>query len=258
MYQIVISGCNGKMGQVVEQICNEDNAISVIAGFDINVTGRPYPIYAVPSNFTGKADCVIDFSSPKALDGLLAYCLDRKVPLVLATTGYSDAQLAQIDAAAREIPIFRSANMSLGINVLLELVKQAAAVLGDSCDIEIVEQHHNRKVDAPSGTALMIADAAREALNYDASYNYGRHDRREARPKNEIGISSVRGGTIVGVHEILFAGRDELIEIKHTAMSREIFASGAVRAAKFLASVTEPGLYNMGQLVAASGKDETA
>ncbi|MCD8084986.1 MAG: 4-hydroxy-tetrahydrodipicolinate reductase [Clostridiales bacterium] len=256
MLQIVVSGCNGKMGQVVEQICAADPELSVMAGFDVNTAGRAYPVYAVPANYSGPADCVIDFSSPRALDGLLAYCLDRKVPVVLATTGYSDAQLAQIDEAAKEIPVFRSANMSLGINVLLELVKQAAAVLGDSCDIEIVEQHHNRKVDAPSGTALMIADAAREALHYDASYNYGRHDRREARPKNEIGISSVRGGTIVGVHEVIFAGRDEVIEIKHTAMSREIFANGAVKAAKYMASVSAPGLYNMGQLVAASGKDE--
>ncbi len=256
MLQIVISGCNGKMGQVVEQICTADPEISVAAGFDVNPAGRAYPVYAVPSNYSGKADCVSDFSSPKALDGLLAYCLDRKVPVVLATTGYSEEQLAQIDEAAKQIPVFRSANMSLGINVLLELVKQAAAVLGDSYDIEIVEQHHNRKVDAPSGTALMIADAAQEALNYDAAYNYGRHDRRDPRPKNEIGISSVRGGTIVGVHEVIFAGRDEVIEIKHTAMSREIFANGAVKAAKYMAAVSAPGLYNMGQLVAASGKDE--
>lgn len=243
------------MGQVVEHLCNEDAGLSVAAGFDINVTGRPYPVYAVPSNFTGRADCVIDFSSPKALDGLLAYCLERKVPLVLGTTGHSDDQLAQVSAAAREIPIFRSANMSLGVNVLLELVRQAAAVLGDSYDIEIVERHHSRKVDAPSGTALMLADAAREGLHYDAAYAYSRHDRREARPKNEIGISSVRGGGIVGVHEVLFAGRDELIEIKHTAMSRESFASGAVKAARFLISAG-PGLYNMSHLVAASGKDE--
>lgn len=256
MVQVIISGCNGKMGQVVEEICAADSEISVIAGFDVNTEPRSYPVYAVPTNCSAKADCVIDFSSPKALDGLLAYCLANKVPAVLATTGFSEEQLQKIEEASKEIPIFRSANMSLGINVLLELVKQAAAVLGDSCDIEIVEQHHRRKVDAPSGTALMIADAAKEALSYDPAYNFGRHDRREARPKNEIGISSVRGGTIVGVHEVLFAGRDEIIEIKHTAMSREIFASGAVKAAKFLTTVPAPGMYNMAQLVNANGKDE--
>lgn len=256
MLQVIISGCNGKMGRVVEEICGADGGIAVAAGFDVNTESHGYPVYAVPSNCSVRADCVIDFSSPKALDGLLAYCLSNSVPVVLATTGYSPEQLEQIEAAAKEIPVFRSANMSLGINVLLELVKQAAAVLGDSCDIEIVEQHHRRKVDAPSGTALMIADAAREALSHDPAYCYGRHDRREPRPRNEIGISSVRGGTIVGVHEVIFAGRDEVIEIKHTAMSREIFASGAVKAARFLATVSGPGMYNMAQLVAANGKDE--
>jgi 4-hydroxy-tetrahydrodipicolinate reductase len=228
----------------------------VVAGFDVNLTQRSYPVFASPANFTGEADAVIDFSSPKALDGLLSFCTQRKIPAVLATTGYSEEQLAQIDEAAKLVPLFRSGNMSLGINVLMDLVKKAAAILGDTCDIEIVEQHHNRKVDAPSGTALMIADAAKEALNYNPEYTYSRHERREPRPKNEIGISSVRGGTIVGVHEVIFAGRDEVIEIKHTAMSREIFASGAVKAAKFLTNVSAPGLYNMEQLVAASGKDE--
>lgn len=248
MYKMIISGCSGHMGKVVEDICNSDAEISVVAGFDINQDAKPYPVYAVPSNYTGEADAVIDFSSPKALDGLLAFCTERKVPVVLATTGYSAEELAKIDEASKIIPIFRSGNMSLGINVLIDLVKRAAAVLGESADIEIVEQHHKRKVDAPSGTALMIADAASSALNYDTEYNYGRHERREPRPKNEIGISSVRGGTIVGVHEVIFAGRDEIIEIKHTAMSREIFASGAVRAAKFLTG-KEPGMYNMEQLV---------
>ena len=210
---------------------------------------RAFPVFVSPANFTGEADAVIDFSSPAALDGLLAFALERKVPLVLATTGYSDEQLAQIDEASKRIPIFRSANMSLGINVLLELVKKAAAVLGDSYDIEIVEKHHNRKVDAPSGTALMIADAAASALNFKPEYVYERHSVRQSRDKKEIGISAVRGGTIVGIHEIMFAGRDEIIEIKHTAMSREIFANGAVKAAKFLAGVSKPGMYDMSMLV---------
>ncbi|MGM9537809.1 MAG: 4-hydroxy-tetrahydrodipicolinate reductase [Candidatus Onthomonas sp.] len=254
MLKMIISGCNGKMGQVVESICKADSQVQVVAGFDVNQAPREYPIYVSPANFTGEADAIIDFSSPKALDGLLAFATERKVPVVLATTGYTEAQLAKIDEASKVVPIFRSANMSLGINVVLDLVKRAAAILGESCDIEIVERHHNRKVDAPSGTALMLADAAREGLDYDVEYNYGRHERRMARPKNEIGISAVRGGTIVGVHEVIFAGRDEVIEIRHEAQSREIFASGAVKAAKFLATVTQPGLYNMQQLVAAQNE----
>ena len=249
MLKIIISGCNGFMGHVVEDICNKDPDITVVAGFDVNLAERPYPVYASPANFSGEADVVIDFSSPKALDGLLRFCTERKVPVVLATTGYSDEQIAQIVEASKVVPIFRSGNMSLGINVLIDLVKRSAAVLGETSDIEIIEQHHNRKVDAPSGTALMIADAAKSALNYEAEYCCDRQSRRMARPKNEIGISSVRGGTIVGVHEVIFAGRDEIIEIKHTAMSREIFAVGAVRSAKFLLG-KEPGVYNMEQLVA--------
>ena len=247
--KIIISGCNGRMGRVVESICEADPDVSVVAGFDVSLESRAFPVFVSPANFTGEADAVIDFSSPAALDGLLAFALERKVPLVLATTGYSDEQLAQIDEASKHIPIFRSANMSLGINVLLELVKKAAAVLGDSYDIEIVEKHHNRKVDAPSGTALMIADAAASALNFKPEYVYERHSVRQSRDKKEIGISAVRGGTIVGIHEIMFAGRDEIIEIKHTAMSREIFADGAVKAAKFLAGVSKPGMYDMSMLV---------
>lgn len=247
--KIIISGCNGRMGRVVESICEADPDVSVVAGFDVSLESRAFPVFVSPANFTGEADAVIDFSSPAALNGLLAFALERKVPLVLATTGYSDEQLAQIDEASKRIPIFRSANMSLGINVLLELVKKAAAVLGDSYDIEIVEKHHNRKVDAPSGTALMIADAAASALNFKPEYVYERHSVRQSRDKKEIGISAVRGGTIVGIHEIMFAGRDEIIEIKHTAMSREIFANGAVKAAKFLAGVSKPGMYDMSMLV---------
>lgn len=258
MQKIIISGCNGKMGQVVESICKADHDIEIVAGFDIVQTSRDYPVYVSPANFTGEADAIIDFSSPKALNGLLAFATERKVPVVLATTGYSEEQLAQIDEASKIVPIFRSANMSLGINVVLDLIKRAAAILGESCDIEIVERHHNRKVDAPSGTALMLADAAREGLDYDVEYNYGRHERRTPRPKNEIGISAVRGGTIVGVHEVIFAGRDEVIEIRHEAQSREIFASGAVKAAKYLTTVSQPGLYNMQQLVAAQNEGGNA
>ena len=250
MLKIIISGCNGHMGRVVESICNSTPNTKVVAGFDVlGSTDRDFPVYSSPAQFTGEADAVIDFSSPAALDGLLAFAKATKTPLVLATTGYSPEQIAQIGAAALEVPIFRSANMSLGINVLLELVKKAAAVLGDSYDIEIVERHHRRKVDAPSGTALMIADAAAESCGHDTAYVFERHSVRQPRGKKEIGISAVRGGTIVGEHEIIFAGHDEVMEIKHTALSREIFAQGAVEAAKFMATVTAPGMYDMSMLV---------
>ena len=250
MLKIIISGCNGHMGRVVESICNSTPNTKVVAGFDVlGSTDRDFPVYSSPAQFTGEADAVIDFSSPAALDGLLAFAKATKTPLVLATTGYSPEQIAQIGAAALEVPIFRSANMSLGINVLLELVKKAAAVLGDSYDIEIVERHHRRKVDAPSGTALMIADAAAESCGHDTEYVFERHSVRQPRGKKEIGISAVRGGTIVGEHEIIFAGHDEVMEIKHTALSREIFAQGAVEAAKFMSTLKIPRMYDMSMLV---------
>lgn len=250
MLKIIISGCNGHMGRVVESLCNADPHIEVVAGFDVmGSSDHAFPVYTSPSQFAGEADAIIDFSSPAALDGLLTFCKATGIPLVLATTGHSPEQIAQVGAAALEVPIFRSANMSLGINVLLELVKKAASVLGDSYDIEIVERHHRRKVDSPSGTALMIADAAASSCGHETQYIFERHSVRQPRDKKEIGISAVRGGTIVGEHEIIFAGHDEIMEIKHTALSREIFAQGAVEAAKFMATVKAPGLYNMSQLV---------
>jgi len=250
MHKIIISGCNGHMGRVVESLCAADPDIEVVAGFDIlGNADHTFPVFTSPALFQGEADAVIDFSSPAALDGLLDFAKARKIPLVLATTGFTPEQVAQIGAAALEVPLFRSANMSLGINVLLELVKKAANVLGDSYDIEIVERHHRRKVDAPSGTALMIADAAASACGHETEYVYERNSVRRPRDKREIGISAVRGGTIVGEHEIIFAGHDEVMEIKHTALSREIFAQGAVEAAKFMSGITAPGLYDMSQLV---------
>ena len=250
MQKIIISGCNGHMGRVVADICAAEADIEVVGGFDLlGQSGQDFPVWSAPNACTVAADAVIDFSSPAALDGLLKFGVARRIPLVLATTGYSLEQVAQVGAAALEIPVFRSGNMSLGINVLLELVKKAASVLGNSCDIEIVERHHRRKVDAPSGTALMIADAAAQSCGHGTEYVYERHTSRHPRDKKEIGISAVRGGTIVGEHEIIFAGHDEIMEIKHTALSREIFAQGAVEAAKFIAGVEKPGLYDMGCLV---------
>lgn len=250
MTRIMISGCNGKMGQVVTAMCAQRDGIEVVAGVDVHaVKQNDYPVYADPMECPEEVDCVVDFSNPAALPSLLAYCKKSGSAIVLATTGYSEAQQQLICEAAKELRIFRSANMSLGINVLMALVQQAAKVLGDTCDIEIVEKHHNRKLDAPSGTALMIADAAAASLPQKPEYVYERHSVRQQRSKQEIGISSVRGGTIVGEHEILFAGTDEVLEIKHTAYSREIFANGAIKAAQFLASRTAPGLYNMEDLV---------
>lgn len=250
MINVIISGCNGKMGQVVTQLCAQAPDVTVVAGFDMNPEKKnDYPVYAHPMEYPGTADCIIDFSHPNALDSLLSFCEAKDCGIVLATTGYSAVQLEQINAASKSIRIFKSANMSLGINVLLALVRQAAKVLGDTADIEIVEKHHNRKLDAPSGTALMIADAAAEVLDNQPEYVYERHSEKKPRGKNEIGISAVRGGTIVGEHEVIFAGTDEVLEIRHTAYSREIFATGAVKAAAFLARQTTPGLYNMEDLV---------
>lgn len=249
--KLIISGCNGHMGRVVESICAAQADIEVVAGIDLlGNAGHDFPVCSSPAEFTGEADALIDFSSPAALESLLELGKARHIPLVLATTGYSPDQLASIGEAAREVPIFRSANMSLGINVLLDLVRRACAVLGEGFDVEIVERHHNRKVDAPSGTALMIADAAAGALPYAPAYVYDRQSVRKPRDRHEIGISAVRGGGIVGDHEVIFAGRDEVIEIKHSAMSREVFASGAVQAARFLSGVSAPGLYSMADLVA--------
>ena len=250
MIHLVISGCNGRMGQVVAALCRQEAEIKVVAGIDLHAEKHSdFPVYADPMEYPGPADVVIDFSAPQALDGLLTFCKSRGAGIVLATTGYSERQQADIEAAAGQIPVFQSANMSLGINVLLELVRSAARVLGGRYDVEVEERHHSQKVDAPSGTALMIADEIRACLPYEAHYVYDRHAVRQKREPQEIGISSLRGGTIVGEHTVLFAGRDETIEIKHTALSREIFATGAVRAAIFLAAHRTPGRYNMSNLI---------
>ena len=253
MLRLILSGCNGRMGRAVEHLCAAQPDLEIAAGFDLLGTGdRDFPVFSSPAEFHGQADAVIDFSSPAALPALLDFCTARRVPVVLATTGYSQEQLAAIDRAAERIPVFRSANMSLGVNVLLALVRQATAALGGDYDIEIVEKHHNKKVDAPSGTALMLADAAASALPCQPDYVYDRHSVRRARAKEEIGICSVRGGGIVGDHDVLFAGENEVITLSHSAMSREVFASGAIRAARFLSGVASPGLYSMTDLVQAT------
>ena len=246
MLRLMISGCNGHMGRVVAGIAENDPDITIAAGIDVVTEPRAgFPVYSRPGDYTGGADAVVDFSSAGALGGLLEFGLSENIPLVLCATGYSQEDLAAIDKAAERIPVFRSANMSLGVNLLADLVRRACAVLGGAFDVEIVERHHRRKVDAPSGTALMLADAASSSLPYDAGYVYERQSVRRPRGDHEIGISSVRGGTEVGQHEVIFAGLDEVIELRHTAASRDVFAAGAIRAAKFMAGVSEPGLYDM-------------
>ncbi|MEG2009718.1 MAG: 4-hydroxy-tetrahydrodipicolinate reductase [Oscillospiraceae bacterium] len=250
MLKIIISGCNGKMGQTITRLCAEKDDMQVVAGFDLNaVRLSDYPVFKNPEEFQGVADVIIDFSNAASLPALLSICTSRRLPCVLCTTGYSEEQCSEIDAASKLVPLFRSGNMSLGINLLTGLLKKAAAVLGDDFDCEIIESHHRTKLDAPSGTALMLADAVASALPHESEYVYERQSVRQKRDKKEIGISSVRGGTIVGEHRVIFAGTDEVIEFKHTAYSRDIFANGALSAAGFLAKTTLPGIYDMNDVL---------
>lgn len=253
MTSLILSGCNGRMGQTITRLCADRDDLTVVAGIDPlgSAAASPYPVFATPRECRVPAQVLVDFSASAALDALLAYGRERGLPLVLASTGYDDAQLAQIGQAARDIPIFRSANFSVGVNLLLELTRRAAQVLGEDFDIEIVERHHNKKLDAPSGTALMLADAAGNGLSFQPNYVYDRHSVRQKREHTEIGISAVRGGSIVGDHEVIFAGEQEVVELHHHAASREVFARGALRAAAFLAKVDAPGLYSMNELLAA-------
>ena len=251
MLKIALSGCNGRMGRVIADIVPIRDGMEIVAGFDINTTKySDFPVFADPFEFGGTCDVIIDFSNASSTEHLLDYCKQHKTPVVICTTGHSAEQLQAIRAASGEIPVFRSGNMSIGINLMTELLRKSAAVLGDKYDVEIIEKHHNQKLDAPSGTALMLADAVADALPYDAEYVYDRHERREKRPAHEIGISAIRGGTIVGEHSVLFCGRDEIIEIKHTALSREVFAVGAVDAAAFMAGCQQPGMYDMSDVIA--------
>ncbi|MCI8756562.1 MAG: 4-hydroxy-tetrahydrodipicolinate reductase [Oscillospiraceae bacterium] len=249
MKRIILSGCCGKMGHMISDCIKERNDCTLVAGIDITGTAYDaFPVFTSPSECSVEADVMIDFSHPSALESLLSYARTQKLPTVIATTGLSQDQIKQIEETAQYIPLFFSFNMSLGINLLCELAKKAAAVLDGQFDIEIVEKHHNRKLDAPSGTALMLADEVSSVLKEQPRYVYDRHSVRQKRGKEEIGIHSIRGGTIVGEHEVIFAGRDEIITLSHTAMSREVFATGSVNAALFLCE-KENGLYNMGDLV---------
>lgn len=249
--RVMISGAGGHMGRTVANIVDGDPLMEPVAGVDVALPDDlGFPVFADPSEFSGGVDVLIDFSSPAALANLLGFATEKNVPLVLCTTGYTSDDLDSIREAARKVPVFRSGNMSLGINLLLELAKRATTVLGESFDVEIIERHHRRKVDAPSGTALMLADAVAAAMPAHPEYVYDRQPRRIARPQGEIGLSAIRGGTIVGEHEIIFAGLDEVIELRHSAYSRDVFAVGAANAAKFMAGVKNPGMYDMSDMLA--------
>ncbi len=244
-------GCNGHMGQVISGLIKEDPEIEIAAGIDL-VDNREngYPVFTDIDACDVEADAVIDFCSAKAADKLLDFCVRRQIPVVLCTTGLSEEQLTHVEEASKKVAVLKSANMSLGINLLMKVLKEAAPQLAQAgFDIEIVEKHHRRKLDAPSGTALALADSINEAFEEKYAYTFDRSGRREARPDKEIGISAVRGGTIVGDHDVIFAGTDEVITFSHTAYSRAIFGKGAVQAAKFLAG-KEPGWYEMKDVLA--------
>ena len=251
MTDIILSGCCGVMGKNIAQCIEKKDDCRIVAGIDIKSDDNsPFPIYKNADNFTGKADVIIDFSHPSALNSLLDYAVRTGTPAVISTTGLSPEQVALIHKAATSVPIFFSANMSLGVSLITELAQKAVKVLGDDFDIEIIEKHHNQKIDAPSGTALMLADAINSAADENYEYKYNRQAKREKRKKNEIGIHAVRGGTIVGEHDVIFAGQDEIITISHSARSKQIFAVGSVNAALFIKDLA-PGLYSMKDLVEA-------
>ncbi|RZS92758.1 4-hydroxy-tetrahydrodipicolinate reductase [Cuneatibacter caecimuris] len=250
MIRALMHGCCGKMGRVITEICSADPQIEIVAGVDrIKDASLPYPVYSCLEECREQADVIIDFSNAAAADGLLEFCAARQIPVVLCTTGLSGEQLDKAEQAAKKTAVLRSANMSLGINTLLKVLHAVSGVLADAgFDMEIVEKHHNQKVDAPSGTALALADAINEALQGEYHYVYDRSGVRRKRDPKEIGLSAVRGGSIVGEHEVIFAGQDEVIELKHTAYSKAIFAKGAVQAAKFLAG-QPAGMYDMSQVI---------
>jgi 4-hydroxy-tetrahydrodipicolinate reductase len=238
------------MGQVISGLVEQDPAAQIVAGIDVADNGRnSYPVFTNMKECQVEADAIIDFSTAKAVDALLAYSVERQIPVILCTTGLSEEQLQKVEEASQKVAVLRSANMSLGINTLMKLIQDAAKVLATAgFDMEIVERHHRLKVDAPSGTALALADSLNEAMDNSYTYVYDRSSRREQRPDKEIGISAVRGGTIVGEHEVIFAGPDEVIEFKHTAHSKAVFGKGAIEAAKFLAG-KPAGKYDMSDVI---------
>lgn len=250
MVKVIMHGCNGRMGQVITNLIADDEQIEIVAGIDAyNMKENSYPVFASLEECDIPADAMIDFANAAAVDGLLEYSVKRQIPVVLCTTGLSEEQIAHLHKASEEVAVLFSYNMSLGINMLLKLLKEAAQILSPAgFDIEIVEKHHNQKLDAPSGTAIALANSMNEALGSGYDYTYDRSQERKKRDKMEIGMHAVRGGTIVGEHEVIFAGADEVIEFNHKAYSKGIFGKGAIQAAKFLAG-KPAGLYTMADVI---------
>lgn len=250
MIRIIMNGCNGRMGQMISTLVAEDPQTEITAGIDLWDDGHnPYPVFADITDCEVNADCLIDFTTASAIGPMLNYCVERRLPCVLCTTGLNQEHLHRVEEASQKVAILKSANMSLGINLLFKLLKEAAVVLASAgYDMEILEKHHNRKIDAPSGTALALADAINEEFNNEYEYVFERSTKRESRGSKEIGISAVRGGTIVGEHDVIFAGQDEVITFSHAAYSKAVFGKGAIQAAKFLAG-KPAGLYNMSHVI---------
>ena len=251
MLKVAINGYLGTMGQVISEEIKKEKEIHLVAGVDkkyIKNDKNSIKVYDNISDIKEEVDVIIDFSHPSSLDSILKFSSENNIALVIGTTGLENKHIEKIKNASDKIPIFYSANMSLGVNLLLSLVKKSAHVLGNNFDIEIIEKHHNKKIDAPSGTAYMIADSINETLNNSKNYVYNRHDKSVKRNKNEIGIHSIRGGTIVGEHTAIFAGPDEVIEISHSAASKKVFAQGALKAVKFIIN-KDNGLFDMNDLI---------
>lgn len=252
MTNVIMHGCNGRMGQMIAGLCANDPDITIVAGVDTNTEKKnDFPVFADIAQCDAAADVVIDFSTADAVDGLLDWCVEKGVPVVLCSTGLSQAQLEKVSEVSKKVAVLKSANMSLGVNTLINLLQRAVKIFAPAgFDVEIVEKHHNQKLDAPSGTAIALADSMNEAMGGQYEYVYDRSDRRQKRDAKELGISAVRGGTIVGEHEVIFAGTDEVIEFKHTAYSRAVFGKGAIQAAKFLKG-RGAGRYDMSDVIKA-------
>ena len=251
MVDIIMHGCNGRMGHVICDLVKEDNDIEVVAGVDaFGESSYSFPVFKSLSECNVDADVIVDFSNASAVEGLLDFCVAKNIPVVLCSTGLSPEQLEKVKEASAKVAILKSANMSVGVNALLKVLKEVSPMFAAAgFDIEIVEKHHNQKLDAPSGTAIALADSINESLDNEYDYVYDRSTRREKRPVKEIGISAVRGGTIVGDHDVIFAGLDEVVTLSHRAYSRAIFGKGAITAAKFLAG-KGPGMYDMSDALA--------
>jgi len=247
MVRILLNGCNGKMGKVISEMAKTSKTISIVCGVDKNTSNLNYPTYSHINECEEEIDVILDFSRPDSLDELCQYSKEKNIPIVFCTTGYTKDQLSKIHSLSEEVAVFHSANMSIGVNIINNMLKTVSNMLYKDFDIEIIEKHHNQKVDAPSGTALLLANTIKDSIDEDTFFTNGRNGSCK-RDHKEIGIHAIRGGNIIGDHEIIFAGIGECIEIKHTAISREVFAIGALKACEFMYK-KEKGKYNMDDVV---------